>query len=343
MGIPAPRRLRPAAAAAAALLLATVAACGDSSSDSGGGGAAGSGIDTAPVVIAWNSTPDESYLPLLVAVDSMKKQGYRIEAKQLSGSDVSFQGLATNQIQFTADSLPPGALSGSKGAPVKAVGTRNANLVVWVARPQYADCAALSGKPVGIYSETGGYTVLMKLYFQKHCPDVKPQYIAIPDSPLRAQAVASGRIEGTALGLPDAVALQAKYAGQKLAVVPLREELPGVGDEYVYTNEQTLAQRRGIVTALLQAQLKAIRDIYANPASLDALVKQHLPNATDATVAKQFVETKIWYANGGLSGPGLPNTLKAFSLPGSPDDLQDQGPLKDALAALGGNSPATEY
>lgn len=299
-------------------------------------------VDQTHVVIAWNSTPDVSYLPLLMAIDAMNEQGYDIEAQVMSGSDVSFQSLAANQIQFTADSLPPAALSVEQGAPIKAIGTRNANLVVWVADKEFSDCADLDGQDVGIYSETGGYTVLMRMYFDKECPGVQPQYVTIPDSPLRAQAVAEGQLKGTAIGLPDAVSLQEEYGDEGLFVVPLREQLPGVGDEYVYTNDQTLEEHPEIVQALLVAQLEAIRSIYDDPDSLEELVPKYIPDADDASVAKQFVEDQIWYANGGLDGPGLANTLEAFELPGDPDALQDKGPLAAVIAEIG-KSSITEY
>lgn len=333
----------PLLVASSIVLTGLLAAC-SSSGDAPDAGASptGGGVDDSPVVIAWNSTPDESYLPLLMAVDAMKDDGYSIEAQVMSGSDVSFQSLAADQIQFSADSLPPAALSVEQGATIKAIGTRNANLVVWVANKDYEDCSKLDGQPVGIYSDTGGYTVLMRLYFEEKCPGVEPQYVTIPDSPLRAQAVATGRLQGTALGLPDAVALQAEYGSDGLFVAPLREQLPGVGDEYVYTNDQTLADHPQIVRALLTAQLEAIRSIYDDPDSLDELVPKYLPDAKDASVAKQFVEDNIWYANGGLGGPGLTNTLEAFELPGAPEDLQDTAPLDDVIKEIG-VSPATEH
>lgn len=334
----APRAPRTALMVACAALSLAATACGSPSSVNA---AAAGGVDKTHVTIAWNSTPDESYLPLLAAIDTMKGKGFDIEAKTLSGSDVSFQSLAANQIQFTADSLPPGALSVDKGATVKIIGTRNANLVVWVARKAYQDCSKLDGKPVGIYSETGGYTVLMKLYFQANCPGVKPTYVTIPDSPLRAQAVATDRLAGTALSLPDAVVLQKQY-GDQLFVAPLRKALPGVGDEYVYTNAQVLKDHPTIAQALLEAQLQTIRDVYADPSKVDALVKKYLPAAKDSSVAHQFITEHIWYASGGLGGPGLPNTLKAFDLPGSPDKLQDKGPLTSVLDRLG-KSTATDY
>ncbi len=336
-----------ASSSSAAPSSATSAASGSGTSGAGAsaagsGGAAAPEVDPTPVTIAWNSTPDEAYLPLLMAIDDLNSQGYSVQAQTLSGSDISFQSMATNAIQFTADSLPPGALSVAQGAPIKIIGTRNANLVVWVADAAYEDCSKLEGQPVGIYSETGGYTVLMKLYFEKNCPGVNPQYVTIPDSPVRAQAVATGNLAGTALGLSDALALQKQYPDKNFVVVPLKEDLPGVGDEYVYTNAATLADHPAIAQALLTAQLEAIRQIYEDPASLDGLVKKYLPSVTDTSVAQQFVDDKIWYANGGLGSPGLQNTLQAFDLPGSPDDLQDTAPL-DATIAVIGTSDATEF
>ncbi|MBB5790212.1 ABC transporter substrate-binding protein [Jiangella mangrovi] len=339
------RRVRHTTLQLSALLLATglfAVACGDGDEGASAGAAGEGDVDTTPVVIAWNSTPDESYLPLLMAIDAMQEQGYDIEAQVMSGSDVSFQSLGANQIQFTADSLPPAALSVEQGAPIKAIGTRNANLVVWVAEKDFEDCADLDGEQVGIYSETGGYTVLMRMYFDQECAGVEPQYTTIPDSPLRAQAVAEGRIKGTALGLPDAVKLQDEYGADAFFVVPLRESLPGVGDEYVYTNDQTLEEHPAIVEALLTAQLEAIRSIYDDPDSLDELVPQFLPDAPDASVAKQFAEDQIWYANGGLGGPGLENTLEAFDLPGSPDDLQAPDPLAAVIDEIS-TSSLTEF
>jgi ABC-type nitrate/sulfonate/bicarbonate transport system substrate-binding protein len=326
-----------------AVVAALLTSCADSAqSGADSAGSSSGGIDDTNVVIAWNSTPDEAYLPLLMAIDDMKGEGYSIEAQTLSGSDISFQSLATNDIQFTADSLPPGALSVSQGAPIKIVGARNANLVMWVADAAYEDCSKLDGQPVGIYSETGGYTVLMKLYFEQKCPGVEPSYVTIPDSPVRAQAVATGRLAGTALGLPDALALQKRYPDKDFYVLPLSEELPGVGDEYVYTNKATLSDHESVVRALLTAQLKAIRGIYESPDTLESLVKKYLPNAPSADVARQFVEQHIWYANGGLDGPGLQNTLKAFDLPGKPSDLEDTSGLEAVMKDLG-TSDSTEF
>ena len=305
--------------------------------------AAATPIDTTKTVFVFNSTPQEQDLPELMAVDAMKSQGYDISIKQLDGSVLPFQALASNQGQLTGASLPEGALAVQAGSTVKIITARNQNQVVWVADNKYKDCTKLNGQKVGIYSDTGGYTILMKLYFAKACPNIKPTYVTIPDSPVRAQAVATGKIAGTALGLPDAIALQEANPNGTFFVLPLSTEIPGVGDEYVYANSQTLKDHPTIAQAFVTEQLKAIRQLYGDDdTALGDLVKKYLPDVKNIDVLKSMVQSKLWYANGGLSGPGLQATLQGFSLTQTPDQLQDTTALDAALQAVG-KSDLTQY
>jgi len=309
----------------------------------GSSSAATTPIDNTKTLFVFNSTPQEQDLPELMAIDAMKSQGYDISTKQLDGSVLPFQALASNQGQLTGASLPEGALAVQAGSTVKIITARNQNQVVWVADDKFKDCSKLSGQKVGIYSETGGYTILMKLYFAKACPNVKPTYVTIPDSPVRAQAVATGKIAGTALGLPDAIALQQANPNGTFFVLPLSTEIPGVGDEYVYANSQTLKDHPTIAQAFVTEQLKAIRQLYGDDdAALADLVKKYLPDAKSADVLKSMVKSKLWYANGGLSGPGLEATLKGFSLTQTPDQLQDTTALDAALQKIS-KSDLTQY
>jgi ABC-type nitrate/sulfonate/bicarbonate transport system substrate-binding protein len=353
-----------AVVAASALALTVTAACGSSgsktdtastptapapaattanSSPTSSGSAAPATVDNAKTVFVFNSTPQEQDLPELMAIDAMKTQGYDISTKQLDGSVLPFQALASNQGQLTGASLPEGALAVQAGSDVKIVVARNQNQVVWVADNKYKDCSKLNGQKVGIYSETGGYTILMKLYFAKACPDVKPTYVTIPDSPVRAQAVATGKIAGTALGLPDAIALQQANPDGSFFVLPLSTEIPGVGDEYVYANGATLKDHPGIVQAFVTEQLKAIRQLYGDDdAALSDLVKKYLPDTKNTDVLKSMVTSKLWYANGGLEGPGLDATLKGFDLTQTPDQLQDKTAVEAALKDIG-KSDLTQF
>lgn len=297
--------------------------------------ASSAAVDTAHFVVAWASTPDEVYLPLLMAIDAMKKQGYEASGQQVSSDDILFQGYASNAIQAGAGGLSQTANAVKAGVPIKIVGTRNANPAVYVAANEYEDCARLAGKPVGILSPKAIYTLFMNQYFEQNCPGVKYTPVTISDSVLRAQAMERGQIVATVLGLPDAIALNAQRPNA-FTTVPFGSTLPGIGDEYLVANDETLSEHPDIVTAWITEELQAIRAIYtADEATLASLERTYFPDAKDESVLKTLIKDKFWYANGGLAGDGLERSLALFKLPGTRATLVDETAVQGALKALG--------
>lgn len=315
---------------------ATTGGGGGPAATTGGGGGAPS-IDTSSFKIAWNSPPDAAALPALMAISDLKKQGYNISVQTLNGADATFQALSTNQIQLTENNPTDGAFAVDKGAPVKVFIEMSGDEVAWVAAPGFEDCAKLSGKPVGIFAQVSGYTSLMKLYFSKHCADVKPNYVVIPDSGLRAQALGAGRIDGSALAITDAYNMQAKNPDKKFLISPINPEFPGIAANYLYTNDTTLKDHPSILTALSEAEIKAVRQIYANPGDFATLLKDN-GLGQYAKSAKTFIKDKIWSANGGDLLGGLKATYPVEDLPGDPAKMVDDTILKAALAKIGRSS-----
>lgn len=326
--------------------LAALTACG-----SGGGGAKrnqggkSAGIDTTSITIAWNSTPDVAYLPMLMAIDAMRKQGYHVSATTLAGAPEAAQALATDRAQFTEDNITGAAGAVKQGAPIKAVGVISANEAVWVVRDSYSDCSQLSGKSVGIFgpAAVSGYTKQMNLYFKKNCPNAHPNLVTIPDSPLRAQAMANGQIDATVLSIGDAEHLiQTTNGKQKFKIVPFNTEFPGLADNYFYASLKTITKHPSVVTTFLADEMKAARQIYDAPSSYSALLSKYLkPDQYTKESADVELHSKLWYTNGGLDKvgiSGLTETLSAFALPGTASALTDNGPLNRALAQIGRSS-----
>jgi ABC-type nitrate/sulfonate/bicarbonate transport system substrate-binding protein len=310
----------------------------------GGSPDASGDLDSAEVIIAWNSTPDELYLPILMAVAAMQDQGYSIEAQQLPETNLVIQAMTGNQVQFGAEGVPTGATAIQEGAPIRIISTQNANQVVWATLPEFADCNDLPpDEPIGIFSPEAGFTVLTNVWMDRECPGIREtlEYLIIQDSPLRAQALAEGQISGTALGLPDALNLQREYP-DRFHYVYFAEALPGIGDEHFYANQATLDDHPSIVRALVREQLLAQRFLYDNPDQAMDHVERHLPDVESDTVILEFIEQRIWYANGGLRGPGLENTLEGLDLPGDPATMVAPDVLEDVLVEIG-ESDYTEF
>lgn len=304
-------------------------------------GSAGSSaaIDTTPLIWVHNSPPDLGYLPILMAIKDLNDQGYKITSQVLKGSDLTTQAITSNQAQFTSDGLSTGAFAVDKGGSMIIIGTREKLDSSWVSTQEFADCSKLNDKPVGIFAKTAIFTVLQEAYFNDACPGVKPTYLVIPDSTLRAQALVAGQIVGTVLAGIDVVQLQTQYPN-KFNIVEFNKRLPGLADTYLYSNADTLSNHESVVSAFLAAQLKAIRSLYANKDQIAGLAKQFSIDATPQLV-DHYLQSKLWYANGGLEGDGLAKSLQTLKLPGTPDKLENAKPMQDALAVVG-RSDATE-
>jgi hypothetical protein len=295
-------------------------------------------VDTTAVTVGWNSPPDIGYLPLLMAIDSMNAKGYKVATVTLAG-DLTSQGLIQNSVQIAnIGGLPVGAAAIAKGAPIKVIATRVANEAVWVSLTEYSNCATLTGKPVGLFAEVSSFTSQMNAYFDLNCKGVKPNYLTIPDSALRAQSMAAGGIVATVLGLADAVALDTKSPG-KYKLVPMGTALGGVSDGILWSNDATLASHPSIITALITEQLLAIRSFYKDPSQVTAMAAKF---NVSSPIANQYVEKKLWYANGGLGSTGIEQTLALFNLPGTRQTIVNAGPMNEALKAIG-KSDATQY
>lgn len=332
----------PASSAPSVASAPASAASSPGASSSGSAASPAASIDTAEFIVAWSSTPDEKYLPYLMAIDSLKQQGYNISGKQLANDDILYQGLASYTVQAGMGGASQVANAVNAGVPIKIVASRSATDAVYVAADAYKDCKTLDGQPVGIFSPQAILTLFMNEYFKENCPGIKYTPVTIADSALRAQAMERGQIRATVLGLSDALTLNASNPGKFFQVV-FGQTLPGVGDAYLVSTTKALSEHQSIVDAWVQENLKQTRALYsADDATLASLEKKYFPNAKDDSVLKSLIQDKLWYANGGLGGDGLEKTLQLFSLPGSRATLVDDGPMTKALAALG-NSTATDH
>jgi ABC-type nitrate/sulfonate/bicarbonate transport system substrate-binding protein len=317
--------------------LSLTAACG------GTEGVNATSGDEEQLVITWNSTPDVTYLPLLMAVDAMKEEGYKIKAETLSGADVVAQALATDRADVTYNNVTGLANAIEQGVPIRIISSGSANDVVWMTAAGYEDCNSLTGEPVGIFgpAASSGYTKQMNLYFSKHCPDVKPRLVTIPDSALRAQALANGEIVGTAIVQSDATNVMEKLdPSGEYSVTSLRNEFPGLADNYIFASKNAIENKADVLSAFLKAELEAVRQIYEDPAAYGELLEEYLPSKDySLESAKAKLQSKSWYPDGDLDSQGregLDETLQVFELPGSADELVDRTILDKALEEIDG-------
>ena len=363
------RRHKAAAVCAGVAVLLTAAACSSSKSTSGNtastppagntsSSTASGAPSTAPsssslpksttsVTMGFNSTPDEAYLPLVMAMQTMSTT-YDVKQSITFGSDdLALQALSQNKVQFLSDSLPPVASAIAKLPNIVVIGARANNQWDFLAKNSITDCTQLDGKKLGLFSAGGVSTAYVNLYFSKNCPNVKPQKIITPDSTLRRQALVAGQLDATPLQASDAVQVLSTSSDKFHELANFATVFPNIGRDVVLTTKEMIEQHPDQVVAFLVAQLQAIRSIYADTNAGVTATQNLLKSAVSGDVSgvvNYFVSHKLWCANGGLADSNIADSLTTFGqggfLPTSVTvaQLVNDGPLKQALAQVGQSS-----
>ncbi len=305
------------------------------------------GIDTTKAIYGFVSSPSMDSLPYLVAVEKMAAAGYDISLQQLASNDLGLAALSTNQTQFWGT----GPVEWSRvveQVPVKLITARNNNGWQLITTVDITECSQLNGKKVGYFNLTGISTAYPLAYFQENCPEMEPDVVLIPDSGLRAQAMAAGELVATPLQADDAVKLLNEFPGRFKVLANFAEDLPEIGRDYIGTNETMLSEHPGILREFIKQHLLTIREFYEDPAvAIEASGRLLETGGSDELLVNFFVEQRFWCANGGLEDNNLAATLAYFGefgliQPGmSAAVFLAPGPLTEVLAEIG-RSDATE-
>jgi len=304
-------------------------------------------IDDSETVYGYVSSPSMDSLPYLVAIDNMAKEGYNIRLQQLASNDLGLAALATNQTQFWGT----GPVEWSRvinQVPVKLVTARANNGWQLVSTADIEDCSQLDGQKVGLFNLTGISTAYPMAYFEQNCPDMEPEIVLIPDSGLRAQAMAAGELVATPLQADDAVKLLDDYPGRFKVLANFAADLPELGRDFIGTNETMLNEHPEIVKEFIKQHLQTIRSFYEDPTTAVAAAEEFLElGGSEQLLTDFYVENQAWCANGGLEDANLATSLEYFGEfeliePGmSAAVFLAPGPLTEVLDEIG-RSDATE-
>lgn len=310
---------KPAASAAPASSAAAKPAASASAKPAAASGAAAKpsasgAIDQTPIALGNNSTPDQAYLPILMALDTLKQEGYNVKPEvDFKNTQLSFQALQNNQVQFSSSGVTDPATAIDKGLKIKVIDARANNAWSLVTTNSITTCDQLNGKKMGLFSTTGISTAYVKIYLQTTCPKAQPNNVIIPDSVLRRQALEAGQIDASPLEGGDVVRILADKPGQFRVLADFSQTLPGIGRDLVETNATLLADHPTVVQAFVKAHLEAIRAIYKDPSSIGQLDAKYLKlGDSAAAIGKQYIDTKVWCANGGLAGNDVQKELDVF-------------------------------
>ncbi len=291
---------------------------------------------------AFTSAADFSHVPILMALDALKAQGYDAEPVFFAQSEVSLESVNKNEAQIGAGGSEVFAAM-QKGARLKIVGERNANEFVVDSLKEIAQCSDLEGKRLAIHSTGSGQTYMLNHWMKENCPQTKANVLVVSGGENRVAAAIAGQIDATPLQLGDAINLEEK-SSKFHRLVNFAEKLPNLISANIYTNEEFLRTNRDAVKAFLKAQVEANRKLSSDPKAFEEMELKYVPTIDKAILPKMtagYQQIKGFDVNGGLTPDRVKFTLTFTEESGgvqpglSADQVADYSILNEVIQEIG--------
>ncbi|MGA4844323.1 ABC transporter substrate-binding protein [Streptomyces sp. G45] len=234
--------------------------------------------------------PDITTVPVLAAVDAVRRQGHDVNVMELAAPELAIEGLALGDYAISAEATGPALSAIEQDAPIKIIADVVGNQWALYGRPGVTSCDDLDGRPFGTFSAGAVATAMAKDWVRTHCgANKRPRYLTLGGSDVRAQALASGEIDATPLEVSDAVALESSAEPGATGLTELADfarTLPDLHPQTVYANAGFLAEHRPVAQAFVTALVREHARINDRPGYLARLVRHYLPEQDGADVAR---------------------------------------------------------
>ena len=282
-------------------------------------------------------------VPTIQALDALKQAGHDVTVTYLSQPQDAVTAVVRGDANFGSASASTVIAAIAQGNPIKAIAQANAADYVLVAPVDVTGIEGLNGLRVGIHAKVSTTTLLVNVALAAY-PTVKPQILVVPGSANRIQALAAGQLDASPIQIGDVAKLDQLAPGKFHVIYDFAKEQPGLMDSALFTSDDVLKSDPTLVKQFLEAQLTAVRQDYADPTVLAAAITANVPKTTaeeGTSIAKLYVDEKVWPADGGMTADNVKLTLDALSKAGmvtnapAPESVADRTGLDAALKALG--------
>lgn len=282
-------------------------------------------------------------VPMRMALDDLRAQGYTVETTLLCKSSLIADGLARGKAEIGLFNNQTSWKAIHKGANLRTIVQPVGSTAAFAAKKEIATCTQLDGKAVGLAGIAGLSPALLDLYFQKNCPGIEPRLLVIPESAGRAAALLAGEIEAALMPGEELLKLQQIAPDSFHALYFVSQEYPQIRKDALHVRRDWAQENPQAVKDLLRALLKANRRIAENPQLLyqQAQKRLELDPAVVKQVADAHLHNSIWDANGGLTTQNVQNTidflvaLKKLPQGLTVDDVADLSYLNSVLDEIG--------
>jgi ABC-type nitrate/sulfonate/bicarbonate transport system substrate-binding protein len=250
-------------------------------------------------------------VPLLMAMDSLRAQGYTIETTYLASGALITESLARGDADISMVNNQTIWTAISKGADLRTIAQFTGSTTVFAARREIDDCRALDGKPVGVAATRGVSPSLFGRYLKEQCAGAEPQLVVIPESAGRVAGLVAGELDAAVMPGEAFYQVEEQAPGRFHPLMTYAESFPDVQIDGLHVRREWAGENPEAVKDFLRAMLKAYREVSEEPQVLyeEAAKRLSLDPAVARSVGDSDLQLGIWDANGGLTAENLQYTL----------------------------------
>jgi ABC-type nitrate/sulfonate/bicarbonate transport system substrate-binding protein len=293
-----------------------------------------SDTQTQKIRIAYSSRSN-TITPLYVAANNgfFRDEGLEVELIQVSPR-LGAMAVMNGDVSFTTSFVSTfrGIL---QGLPLKVILiVLKKGMYFLVVRPEIKDVNDLKGKKLGVATIRGtDQLVAAELLRSKGFDPALVQQLVIGETPLRAQALASGAVQAVSVSPPYDLMLQ--QMGYKILAGPPEVGMPASG---LFTSDRLLKDNPQMVRRTLWAVMKANRFIAANRQETIAVMLKWLPQTADVAARSYDLELQTITPDGQMTDAEMENLIERLGEKKKPlDEVRDFSPVRQAIKELAAN------
>src|SRR4030095_1051467 len=207
----------------------------------------------ARVRIELTALPDVGDIPRLMAVDSMRAQGYIVDTLALADTTGTMLALERGDLDVANVQDVIGWTAIQKGAAIVALIDDSMNPTILAATRDIKKCADLHGKRVGIGSLAGGKTVMLNRYIESRCPGTKPALLVMAGEGTRLAGLLAGELDAAIMDLENLEKVDSTRRGDASALVVFADEYPGLTTNSLFARRELTEKYPATVKDWLRA------------------------------------------------------------------------------------------
>lgn len=262
---------------------------------------------------AYPSTADMGDVPSLLAWQQLKERGMEVIPRFFSKTDLAVQAVVGGEADMGAAAGIAVLKAIEKGIALKIFAEQVRNEWQLVTPVSIKDPKQLEGKRVayhGPFTLTEALVKWTAIHYK-----LSPQWLIIPGSEVRAEALLRGQIEATPAEIADVLnILEAKPTGFHV-LISYAKIFPDLMGAVFFARSDYLQKNAADVEAVIEAVLQLHRLAEEKPSLIKENALKLLAGTKPATldaISQSYKELRIWDVNGGLSRQRGDTTLKFF-------------------------------